>query len=218
MINLIRRNLIATSFIFVLFYLVGAIGFILPYTHSLFVKLTFFMILLTNIGLFIFHQTDNLKRDVLVFGAIYLLGFLIEVIGVKTGAVFGNYRYGDALGLKLLETPLIIGLNWLFLSYVATSIVDNCKLNTLSKIIISSGLILAYDVIVEQVAEKLDFWCWEDSVTPIRNYFAWFIISLMFNSIIKIFKVSTNNPIAKNIFLIQFLFFIVILISTIYDY
>ena len=37
---------------------------------------------------------------------IVLIGFVIEVIGVKTGYVFGSYSYGDSLGFKILEVPV----------------------------------------------------------------------------------------------------------------
>jgi len=49
--------------------------------------------------------------------AVSIIGFLIEVIGVKTGYIFGRYYYGQSLGYHLLSVPLLIGLNWGVLLY-----------------------------------------------------------------------------------------------------
>ena len=48
---------------------------------------------------------------------IYLIGVLAEVLGVRYNIIFGNYYYGNSLGPQVLEVPLIIGFNWLTLSF-----------------------------------------------------------------------------------------------------
>ena len=48
---------------------------------------------------------------------IYLIGVLAEVLGVRYNMIFGNYYYGNSLGPQVLEVPLIIGFNWLTLSF-----------------------------------------------------------------------------------------------------
>src|SRR5689334_23098853 len=56
--------------------------------------------------------TSNRMRALAWVGIVYALTLAAEVIGVATGAIFGAYSYGEVLGFKLLEVPLIIGLNW----------------------------------------------------------------------------------------------------------
>jgi putative membrane protein len=46
----------------------------------------------------------------------------LEVVGVKTGLIFGEYKYGSTLGIKLFEVPLIIGFNWVFVILGSISI------------------------------------------------------------------------------------------------
>ena len=41
-----------------------------------------------------------------------LIGFIFEIIGVKTGLIFGHYKYCNGLGTKVFDVPLIISLNW----------------------------------------------------------------------------------------------------------
>jgi putative membrane protein len=39
------------------------------------------------------------------------------MLGVHTGILFGNYKYGNALGLKLNDVPILIGINWFIVVY-----------------------------------------------------------------------------------------------------
>ena len=40
------------------------------------------------------------------------LGFGVEVIGVETGLLFGDYEYGSGLGPKVLKVPMLMGVLW----------------------------------------------------------------------------------------------------------
>ncbi len=209
-IKLLLDNPSITSVILGIIYLVGLIGLSIPLTQSIFIGLTPITLLLTFLLLVIYHRSENLKRDLIIFIIIFLSGFLIEVIGVKTGDIFGNYRYGNALGLKFLETPLIIGLNWLMLCYVTTSIISRFRLNKVPVVILASLMMFIYDIILEQVAPQLDFWYWENGVVPVQNFVSWFFISVILNSLIQYFSVSTTNKLSISVYLIQSSFFVMI--------
>ena len=43
---------------------------------------------------------------------------LAEILVVSYGIIFGNYKYGEILGYKVLGVPLIIGINWCILSLI----------------------------------------------------------------------------------------------------
>lgn len=137
---------------------------------------------------------------------------IVEIVGVKTKLIFGNYIYASGLGFKIFNTPVIIGLNWLFLTYTSTSIIDKFKINCFLKVIAASFLMIMYDLVMEQVAPKMDMWSWKNDIIPLQNYIAWFVFAIIFNSLIKIFKINTQNPLALIIFCSQFLFFVILLI------
>ena len=65
--------------------------------------------------------------------AIACLGFFIEVIGVKTGFIFGSYYYGAAMGIKILAVPLLIGLNWSILVYSTSLVVQYMKVANINR-------------------------------------------------------------------------------------
>jgi len=194
-----------------IFYAVGIIGMLVPALFPLFIKLVPFALILSFLALTVFHQ-DRKQKSVFVFFAIYLLGFAIEVIGVKTGSVFGEYSYGNSLGIKLLNTPIIIGLNWLLLVYITSSIFEKFKMPNLSKIVLASALMVGYDFILEQVAPRLDMWQFTDDNVPFQNYLVWFLFSIVLHSLIKLFRINTQNRLSSIVLIAQFVFFLVLAI------
>ena len=197
------------SLIMMFFYAVGIAGFIIPATQSVFFRLTPLTIIFSVLLLLYFHRPFNMKF-VLLMSFIALAGFLVEVIGVQTGIVFGNYHYGTTLGFKIYDTPLLIGINWVMLTYCSYVLLARTDFNIIIKSILAAFLMTAYDIVLEPVAIKSDMWTWENSDVPFQNYMAWFMISLFFHLLLHLFKLKTDNKIASPLFKIQFVFFLVL--------
>jgi len=195
----------------VIFYIIGFIGFIIPFTPKIFRYITP-LALLISVYLLALYHTDYNRKSIFVFSIIYLSGFFIEVLGVKSGLIFGPYKYGYSLGPGIFGTPLIIGINWLFLVYTCTSIIERFKLNTFLKVVLASCLMVVYDLVLEQVAGKMDMWYWEGSHVPIKNYIAWYIISFIFISLFQVMKMKTTNKLSLVLFVCQFTFLFALMI------
>lgn len=196
----------------VLFYVVGFTGLLIPYSHSFFLTLFPFFLILNAFILGFTHAGTKSPKALVIFLLILLLGFLVEAIGVKTGMIFGNYHYGDSLGLKIADTPVVIGLNWLMLVYLTSGILERSRLSMVLQIVLASGMMLIYDLVLEQVAPKTGMWYWENGHAPVQNYVAWFALSVIFHSILKLAGTRTSNPLTTVIFICQFLFFLFLLI------
>ncbi|MFW6289566.1 MAG: carotenoid biosynthesis protein [Mariniphaga sp.] len=207
----LNRNVLFIKGFFVLFYGVGVAGMLIPYTFPLFVKLIPFALLLTTGALAILHETFTRKQAVL-FGIIFLAGYLVEAVGVQTGSIFGHYSYGHSLGLQLFNTPLIIGLNWLLLVYLTASVMEQNSIPSVGKVFLASLLMLGYDIILEQVAPVLDMWYWREGNVPLQNYLSWFIIALIFHALARAFKTDMKNKLGPFLFVCQTVFFILLLI------
>jgi len=202
----------AISIFFIVFYTVGLIGMLLPCTFLLFVKLIPLALILSFIALAFFHTSIIGWKTILYFLLIYIIAFTIEAIGVNMGIVFGHYKYGEGLGSKLFQTPLIIGINWLFLVYTTSAIVGKLKIPEILKILLASAGMLLYDIVLEQVAAKLDMWHWENEIIPFQNYLAWFALAVLFHSLLKVLKIRIENTLAFLILGCQFLFFLLFFI------
>jgi bisanhydrobacterioruberin hydratase len=202
-----------SKYILVLYYIVGAIGMVLPQTSLLVKSLTPYTLLMTIVLLAFFHQTKVSLHTVIVLVSIAMMGFFAEMVGVNTGIIFGNYQYGNGLGVKLFNTPLLIALNWLFLVYTTASIFDAVSIGKVWRVLIPSAMMLAYDLVLEQIAPTLDMWRWDNDAIPLQNYVAWFVLSALFHGMIVIFKVKTANPLSLTVLATQWLFLIFVLIA-----
>jgi putative membrane protein len=190
-----------------LFYAVGIAGLIIPVTIPLFIRLFPFALLLSLIGLIVFHSHPFDTKTLLVFAGIFLLGLFVEVLGVNTGKIFGNYSYGNALGIKLYHTPLIIGLNWLMLVYLTASVFNRFSFSAPLKIVFASLSMVLYDFLLEPAAPRLEMWNWDENLVPVKNYIDWFLVAFVFHTLVKLFRVKTDNPLALTLFFCQLFFF-----------
>jgi putative membrane protein len=194
------------------FYVIGVAGMLIPVTSAFFIRLTP-LALLMNFGLLLLHHESKFSaKTILIFILILLFGFFIEIAGVQTGIIFGEYSYGQGLGWKLWDTPLIIGLNWLLLVYTTATITQKIKTNNFLRIALGAGMMLIYDFIMEQVAPKMDMWTWLGGSVPNENYLAWFVIAAVFHAMIQFTDIQIKNKLSETILMAQFVFFILLFI------
>ena len=195
-----------------LFHLIGLVGILsgpIPWILSL---TPFNLLLAVGIMLF-FHPKWDIGTVIFIL-LCYMVGLVFEIIGVNTGIIFGQYAYGPVLGWKLLETPLIIGVNWLLLIYSSSSLINILFQNTskIVKALLAAILMVILDIIIEPVAIHLNFWQWEAASIPIQNYIAWFLISLMLTVSFQYLLGSVRNKVGAGLFIIQVLFFTLLLL------
>ena len=138
-----------------------------------------------------------------------LLGFITEVLGVNFDLIYGSYTYGENLGLKIFEVPLVICLNWCLLTIVSADVAKLITLNKVRRIMIGALIMLLLDFIIEISAPRFDFWVFEDGIVPIQNYFAWLIVSAIAHLWYQSFKIDTNAKISFHIITCLFVFFTV---------
>jgi putative membrane protein len=197
--------------ILVIFYSVGILGFIFPATRALFLKLTPLAILLSFSVIILFHKMLFDRKTMTAFFSVFIGTWGIEAIGVATGMIFGSYSYGSGLGIKILNTPILIGLNWLFLAYSTSSITEELKITPFLRVLIASLLMVLYDFIIENVARDLEMWSFKDGMPPVKNYVSWFLIAVFIHSAFRLAGIKTINRIAPFIFILQSLFFILLI-------
>lgn len=191
---------------FIIAYIVGSIGFLVPSLRPMFQELTPIILIITFITLLSFHKQWR-RRDIIILCVVYVSGFFIELIGVQTGKIFGSYQYGDGLGFKLYGTPLMIGVNWVLLSYCSTTVSDKIFTNRFFKIFFATCLMIIYDLILETVAPFMDMWQFESNKVPFQNYTVWFILAFLFNTLLTLLKMKGDFRMCLAIFSIQIVFF-----------
>jgi putative membrane protein len=188
----------------ILVYISGSIGFVV--NPSFFSPFTPYTLLLTCF-VFLIHSPLADKKFIVAFFSIAFLGFVIEVVGVKTGLIFGKYSYGNGLGYKFLNVPLVISINWAMLICAGIIVVSRIFTNKIIVLVLAALLVTGIDLIIEQVAPELDFWQFEGGLPDLQNYVSWigvaFFTSYFFYPII----LKGNRTVSLIILILQIIFF-----------
>jgi putative membrane protein len=196
--------------IIVLFNIVGLIGFVIPSLTVLFIKLVpWHLLLMAGVIVYSYNQLSSkfLSFALLVF----TIGFSAELIGVHTGLLFGNYSYGETLGIKLFNVPLMIGVNWFLLIYSTGVLMQRSRIkNIYIRIIVGALVLVSLDLLIEPVAIHFDYWHWTGNGIPLKNYFCWFTLSAGMFFAFEKFQFKPQNKAAPALLIMQFVFFIVL--------
>ncbi|MDX9748227.1 MAG: carotenoid biosynthesis protein [Paludibacter sp.] len=208
----IFRNPGYVSVILLIFYSVGIAGMVWEVSRPYFIHLTPFALLLSLGFLMINHLTKPGFKELTAVVIIYLTGYFIEVIGVNTGLIFGEYVYGAGLGPKLLATPLMIGINWLMLVYLTAAFFQSLSLKPLFVVLLGATTMLIYDLVLEQIAPVIDLWSWAGDKVPFQNYVSWWLIAVLMHSLVAVLRIKLSNRVAMPVFIAQFLFFVILLL------
>lgn len=196
------------AFLMTCIYLVGVLGHLVAELRPFFFLLTPYNLVLTTMVLLLMNSIKT--RDLLVLSIVFLIGFSVEVIGVKTGVLFGSYQYGETLGLKWLNVPLVIGLNWVLLNLAGHGLVNKFIKNIILKAVLAAILIVLLDILIEPVAIQIDYWSWENNIIPLQNYLMWFGVSFVIQLIITKSKINIDFKSSLLMILLQLLFFIIL--------
>ncbi|MEN9394252.1 MAG: hypothetical protein RL362_473 [Bacteroidota bacterium] len=193
------------NWLVVLMYAVGCMGLML--VPDLFIPLSIWSLIITFFVLF--QEEMNLKNG-LVFFSIAAMGWFIEYIGVHYHVPFGIYEYGDGLGIKVLDIPLVIGLNWVIVTVSSWITVEWAfsKWNKLSKILMSASLMTILDILIEPVAPHLDYWMFQLNWPPVQNYIAWFWLGLLFSALMSMLHWKRVSSTGVVVWMCQFFFFL----------
>jgi len=149
---------------------------------------------------------------------IIVAGFLLEFLGVKTGAIFGQYQYGDVLKPQIAGVPVSIGFAWLGLVLssfaVAKYLLSRFANKGIVVVFLAAALMVAFDLLMEPVAIRLGYWHWVGGQPGIQNYIVWFLAGILFLVFGKQMGVLSDRipRIGVHIYLAQMLYFILSII------
>jgi len=206
--NLIVRN--AAIAVIVLFHLVGLIGFLIPVAQPYFMKMVPFHLLLM-FGVILFSYQADLKPLLLFVSGVFLCGFLVELLGVKTGKIFGSYYYGDTLGFKIAAVPILMGVNWVILIFSTGQMIKSFKIkNSIIAALLGGVCLILFDFFLEPVAMKFNYWQWDWHEIPLQNYVAWFIVSVILLKFYYAFGLKQQKHIGTVMYVSQLIFFVVL--------
>ena len=207
MFNNVPKKELHLFYVMAFFQICGLIG-ILFVDRNLTLSLTPQNLLITTFCIFFIYEKKIKMLRFFIFAC--LIGFLVEAIGVNFGIIFGNYTYGKVLGFKVLDVPLMIGVNWFFLSISCGGISDIFFKELIPKVLLGCLLMVFLDILIEPLAPVLNFWEFEGGIAPIKNYIGWFKTSFLIQLVYQKMKINFSPLFSVLIYLTQMGFFILL--------
>lgn len=189
-----------------LFHVSGLCG-ILFIDRELFLETTPINLFVTFIMLFV-NQPQMDRGVALAAGFAFVMGFSVEFLGVNFGLIFGDYVYGNNLGLKIGGVPLLIGANWVMLAFITGSVAAIFfDTSALKAAVFGAFLMVLIDLVIEPVAPKFDFWEFADITAPLSNYIGWFLVALPIQWVYQTQVKIKDRVFSFHLVLVQFFFF-----------
>lgn len=169
-----RQAMWALSFLFIAYLLLGEA----PQLSNLplFAEENAFILLVVLYLISSFVNWGVVKASKFLLGT-WVVSFLMEYVGVKTGYPFGHYSYTTALGATLGPVPIFIPFLWCALGYF-------CLQASGESVLEPAALMVLLDISLDPIFAG-NLWHWRASLgpvyfgVPVLNFLGWFVTSLV---------------------------------------
>jgi putative membrane protein len=128
------------------------------------------------------------KTKLILVITVMSIGFISEIIGVNTGLIFGDYKYGTLMGWEIADTPMLIAVAWLIVTLSAWNIAKLGAFGKIATIFLASSITVLFDLLLEQFATAYGLWTWSNGIIPLKNYITWFFVSMIIFAIFAIYN------------------------------
>lgn len=130
-------------------------------------------------------------RGILIFFAIcFVVGNVFENFGVATGFPFGRYYFTDAMGPRLFQVPILLGLAYVGMGYLSWTLGRVILGNLRSSLVgarvvmlplVAAFIMVAWDFANDPVWTNINrLWVWEHGGAyfgvPVTNFFGWYLV------------------------------------------
>ncbi|WP_263355893.1 carotenoid biosynthesis protein [Acidicapsa ligni] len=125
------------------------------------------------------------RRTAVFFGVSAVVSYCMEEFGVRSGVIYGSYHYGESLGAKLGDVPVLIPLAWFMMIYpswmVGRALLRGIDTRTVTGITalaaVSAFVMTGWDMVMDPGMAKDGNWVWEKGGAyfgvPRHNYLGW---------------------------------------------
>lgn len=176
-------------------------------SHALARRFFWVVLLLSFVALLGFHKKWS-REFVIAMLLIGASGFLLEVLAVKTGYVYGYFLFGPTLGYSFWETPVLLAAIWAGNIYASRQIGTMIAKDTFVVSLVSAALVTLLVFFMEPFAVREGMWSWNGSAIPRHKYIGTFISTLVFQYIFSKSVKLPPNKLALPVYLIQLGFFV----------
>lgn len=194
-----------------IFFAAGVAGMAIPWSREFFIRMIPMNLVACTVVLAVADLTRN-RRLYPILAIIFLAGWLAEVAGVNTGALFGAYGYSLHMGPALFGAPLVMGISWAMMLYLTVTVVQGFTMHPFYRTVLTAVLMVVFDFLLEPAATWMKMWFWEGGKVPVFNYMSWFLISFALASLFPVFKIRIRNRLAVSLYTAQLSFLVIMIV------
>ena len=124
---------------------------------------------------------------------------LVEAIGLATGFPYGEYRYGDVLGPRLLGVPFLVPLAWLMMAWPSWVLAARLARRPLARVAVAAAVFAAWDVVLDPQMVQAGYWTWAHprpglpgiGTVPLTNLGGWLLAGLLLMALLEVLVART---------------------------
>ena len=176
----------AVVFGLAILFTLGAVGHLISATLPWMLRVTPVFIALIGVLVLAPSVVAGVWKFVLWAAGTYGFALLVDQAGAASGTLFGEYAYGATLGWTWRGVPVTISLNWMLVLNGAVYVASRCiRSGALfwrrpAVALLAALIVIFYDLLLEPVAIRLDYWHWTVGLPPVRNFAGIFVCAAVF--------------------------------------
>lgn len=135
-------------------------------------------------------------RWLTAFAALYAVSLGSELAGTTWGVPFGEYGYGEGLGVKWLgRVPVTIPLSWFYMALPAYALIARWsagarRVGVARRVVLGAALLTAWDLALDPaMSAATTFWWWGESGAyygmPWVNLVGWFATGVVLMALLR---------------------------------
>jgi uncharacterized membrane protein len=110
------------------------------------------------------------------------IGVAAELIGVRSGRLFGRYSYSARLGPRVAGVPLLAAAAWALMARPAWVVAGTLARRRSARVPLAAGALTAWDVFLDPRMVREGYWSWPAGGAyegvPLSNFAGWLATSL----------------------------------------
>ena len=134
----------------------------------------------------------RLPLSIVTISILSLCAYTFEIGSIKLGFPYGFFTYSSSMAYKLFNTvPWNVPFAWIPVVVGAVSIAKNRSSPFWVQLLISTSILLFFDLLLDPVAVLLHFWTWQVPgqyyTIPLSNFLGWILSGAIGSALLLLF-------------------------------
>jgi uncharacterized membrane protein len=133
------------------------------------------------------------RRAILASASVVAIGFVVEVLGSRTGFPFGEYDYTTRLGPQIANVPVVVAFAWCAMALPArevASAICGSRASRSARIVAGAVALTFWDVFLDPHMVMEGYWVWPEGGSffgiPLSNYLGWLGVSAVLMGVLEV--------------------------------